>query len=304
MDIQPIFLLQEQSTAFSWTYIWLAAGGVLFLLAVLAFAYFIAKRHWAGIGRLIRHPLLQYVDEVLSSRSPRLWGFIRARFSVHQWRGLGLTVAAGLIFGALYAFGVITESWTSEAALYDFDQSAYEWMVEAANPTVLEFMRTLTHLGDGLTITVLSLALAGVLLIRRYRWRLVELVLAMGVGAAVMWGLKMLFGRARPLDRIYDPAGHSFPSGHAFMSAVFYGFCIYLTWRLVRIDGVRITVTILLAMVILAIGLSRVILRVHWVSDVIGGFTAGLAWLVCSLIIAQALRFFRRGRQAEVEADE
>lgn len=278
--------------SFRWTYVWLAAGGLLLVLAVLAFAYLIGKRHWARFSRLLGHPVLRSADRRLSSRFPRIWGFIRARFSIHQWRGLALTIAAVVLFSTLYAFALVTESWTDEEALYAFDQRIYGWLVDAIDPTVVAVMQVLTHFADSLTILILTVVTGALLLIRKHTWRVVELFLAVGMGAALMWGLKMLFGRGRPTERLLEPAGHSFPSGHSFMAAALYGFLVYLTWRFVRRDSVRIAITIALVMVIFLIGLSRVILRVHWVSDVMGGFTAGLAWLVCSLIVAQAIRHF------------
>ena len=291
-----LLILQEQSPAFRWTYIWLASGGVLLVLVILAFAYLLAKRHWARFDRVIRHPVLQEVDGMLSDRFPGFWGFIRSRFSVNQWRGLALTVCAVVLFSALYVFALVTESWTNEEALYAFDHRIYGWLVDAMDPTALSIMSILTHFGDLIVIAVLSVVVGAYLLLRGHRWRFVELFTTVGVGAAVMWGLKLLFGRARPEERIVEAAGHSFPSGHAFMSAALYAFLIYLTWRMVRSDGARIGVTIGLALVIFLTGLSRIVLRVHWVSDVLGGFVAGFAWLVSSLIITQAIRYYRAGR--------
>lgn len=288
-------------SAFSWTYVWLAAGGLLLVLVALAFGYLLVKRHWARFDKLVRHPILQSADRELSSHFPRFWGFIRERFSIHQWRGLALTAAAVVLFSALYIFALITESWTDEEALYAFDQRIYLWLVDAMDPTVLSIMQVLTHFGDLITITVLSVAIGVFLYVRGHPWRLVELFTTVGIGAAVMWGLKLVFGRGRPTESIVEAAGHSFPSGHSFMAAALYAFFIYLTWRMVRSDAIRIGATIVLVLIIFVTGLSRVVLRVHWVSDVLGGFTAGLAWLVCSLIIAQAIRTFRTRSPVEAE---
>lgn len=289
-------LLQEQASSFQWTYIWLAAGGLVLALAILAFAYLLVRRRWDGLSRLLQHPVLHRADQKLSEHVPRLWGHIRRRFTVHQWHGLALTVAGVVTFAALYLFALITESWTEEDALYAFDQRIYGWLVASMNQQMTSFMHVVTHFGDGLTVTLVSLMLGGFLLLRRYRWEVVSLFLSVGVGSAVMWGLKWVFERSRPGEQLARAAGHSFPSGHSFMAMTLYGFLIYLTWRFAKHDAVRVGVTVLLTLLIFLVGLSRVILRVHWVSDVAGGFTVGLAWLVCSLVLTRALQTYSAGR--------
>lgn len=285
--------LQGQEPAFRGTYLWLAAGGVLLALAVLAFAYLLVRRHAGWFGRLLHHPALRFIDRRLSAHAPGAWRFVRRRFTVRAWHGLALTAALCVAFAMFYAFALITEGWTDQEALYAFDRQVYGWLVRSTEGRGVRFLRVVTHLGDGLTITVLSLALGAVLLYRRQRWRVVALVLATGVGSALMWGLKWIFGRDRPAEQLAGSLGHSFPSGHAFGAVVFYGFLIYLVWRTVRSDAARLALTFALVLVIVTVGLSRIVLRVHWVSDVAGGFTVGLAWLVCSLVLTRALRAYR-----------
>jgi undecaprenyl-diphosphatase len=285
-----VLLLQEQTPAFRWTYVWLAAIGLLLALVVLAFAYLLVKRHWTWIGRLLEHPVISRIEDRLARHFPRIWRFVQARFSTREWRGLALTAAATLLFAAVYIFALVTESWMSEEALYTFDQRIYGWLIEAMSPLALAFIRVITNFGDLVTVFILSLPVAGYLIYQKHKWLVIELIVAACGGAAVMWGLKLIFVRTRPEDQLSSAAGHSFPSGHSFMATAFYGFLIYLTWRMAGRDTVRIGITILLVLLICAVGLSRVVLRVHWVSDVAGGFAAGLGWLICSIIITQAVR--------------
>jgi undecaprenyl-diphosphatase len=290
--------LEGRELAFGWTLVWLAATALLLVLAILAFGYLLARRRWDELSRLLRHPALAAVDRRLSERVPWLWRHIRRRFTVRQWHGLALTVAGVVSFAALYLFALVTEGWTEEEELYALDQLVYGWLVESMNQPVTAFMQRITHLGDGLTVAVLGLVLAVFLLVRRDRRELTALALSVGVGSAMMWGLKWLFERARPGEQLADALGHSFPSGHAFLAMTLYGFVIYLTWRLVRRDAVRIAVTVALTLVVFLVALSRVILRVHWVSDVAGGLTVGLAWLVCSLVLSRALEAWLASRRA------
>lgn len=288
-------LSQDQLPQFRWAYVWLAVGGLVLVLAVLAFVYVLSRRHREWPSRLLKHPLLTRLDGILSERLPSIWAFIRRRFTVHEWRGLSLTVAAAVAFATFYVFALITESSVEEEALYAFDQWIYYWLLEAMHPQLTSSMRLITHLGDGLIIAVIGVVVGVWLLIRREWWSVVSLCLAVGVGAGVMRGLKWIFERARPLDQLGTASGHSFPSGHSFMSVTMYGFLIYLVWRRVESDAVRIGATMLLTMIIIFVGLSRVMLRVHWVSDVAGGLTVGLGWLVCSIILAKAIQTYSTG---------
>lgn len=307
LSLGRLLLLQEQPqaqpSAFEWTYVWLGLGGLLLTLAVLAFGYLLVRRKWSWVSRVVRHSALRRADRFLAEHVPGMWGVIRRRFDAHQWHGLALTVAACFAFVAVYLFALITESWTDEDALYALDQRVYEWLVGATGEWVVSAMQVVTHLGDGLVVTLLSLALGGILLLRRHRWEVLALALSVGVGAAVMHGLKWVFERARPIEQAGQAVGHSFPSGHTFMAMTLYGFGIYLVWRFSSRDGVRIGATVALTLLIVLVGLSRVILRVHWVSDVAGGLAIGLAWLIVSLVLTRSLREYRSQGRASALSD-
>jgi membrane-associated phospholipid phosphatase len=303
-----VLLIQEQTASFRWTYLWMAFGGLILVLCALAFVYLVIKRRRDDFGRLLQHHALRRIDELLSKYIPGVWTIVRRRFTIRQWHGLELTVAVLVGSVSLLLFLMITESWTDQETLYAFDQQIYEWLVGSMNGQLIAFMRFITHFGDGLTATIISIALGVFLLFRRRNWLAVALTLSIGVGSAILWGLKSVFARDRPGNQLADALGQSFPSGHSFTAMALYGFVIYLVWRVTGNDVVRIGSTILLTLLIFLIGLSRVILRVHWVSDVAGGLTLGLAWLVCSLILTrtfQALLFPTRGLlQSELDQAE
>lgn len=281
---------QEPVLPLAWTDVWLAAGGLVLLLVVLAAGYLLVRRRWERLRHVLRHPLLEKVDRQFAGRLPRLWRVVRERLTVHQWHGLALTVALVVAFAGFYLFALVAESWTDEEALYAFDRRVNRWLVAMLTERVTAFMQYATHLGDGAVLAALGAAVGVWLLVRRHYRYIVALVLAPGVGSALVVGLKELFGRARPASALAADLGHSFPSGHAFSAVSFYGFLIYLTWRLATRDLVRVGLTVPLVLLILLVGLSRIVLRVHWVSDVAGGFAFGLAWLVCSIVLARALQ--------------
>lgn len=282
--------LQDGSLPFSRLYVWLAIVGFVLTVAVVVLVYLLLERHQKKLHRILEHPAWRRMDRLLSEHVPALWTFLRRRFTIREWRGLTLTVAAVVVFATIYLFILITESWVEEEALYTLDRQLYEWLVVAVDQRIASLMRFVTHLADGETVTFISLAMGLFFLIHRDRWMVVGLTLAVGVGSAVMHGLKYIFERSRPDEQLATAAGHSFPSGHAFLAMTLYGFLIFLVWRRVQSDVVRIGMTLGLGLLIPLVALSRVLLRVHWVSDVAGGMAIGLAWLVASLVLTRALQ--------------
>ncbi len=91
--------------------------------------------------------------------------------------------------------------------------------------------------------------------------------------------LKGEFHRVRPAPVLgmIPVQAFSFPSGHAMVSAAFYGFLAYLSWRVLR-GWWRTASTLALLALVLAIGLSRLYLGVHYLTDVLAGYLAGFVW--------------------------
>lgn len=98
--------------------------------------------------------------------------------------------------------------------------------------------------------------------------------------------LKEIFQRDRPLDiNLIEERGYSFPSGHAMIGLAFYGFIIYLVFKYIQNKYLKWLLIIFLVILILLIGISRVYLGVHYVSDVVSGFLFSIAYLIIYITI-------------------
>ena len=98
--------------------------------------------------------------------------------------------------------------------------------------------------------------------------------------------LKQILQRPRPNElRFINESGYSFPSGHSMISAAFYGLIIYLIHKYVKNKYVKWILTIILSILIVSIGISRIYLGVHYTSDVLAGFLVAISYLVIYITV-------------------
>ncbi len=175
---------------------------------------------------------------------------------------------------------------------YNLDEAILLLIQKLHTPLLDRLMLGITFMGDPLVMLIGSLGLAISPLYSNRRWQanilgiagvgaiLLNCLIA-GVGAILLNCLmKLLFGRARPAlwKHIINVGQHSFPSGHAMVSIVIYGFTSYILAK--QFPEWRFWIYGLTVILIAAIGFSRLYLGVHWLTDVAAGYAAGLVWLI------------------------
>ncbi len=122
------------------------------------------------------------------------------------------------------------------------------------------------------------------LFIRKRTWFTIRIVSIALSSLGLMFILKHLFKRKRPLAPLLKQVkGLSFPSGHAIMAVTFYGLLIYIISQTINEKPLKWALIISLLLLIQSIGFSRVYLRVHYPSDVLAGYVIGFLWLGISL---------------------
>lgn len=147
-------------------------------------------------------------------------------------------------------------------------------------PGLLSFMRDVTALGGGRLLTVIVIAVAGLLVVRRLYVPALLTVLSSWSGGQVTALVKEHVGRARPdiVPRLVEVSELSFPSGHATASAVVYLTLTALGTQAVRERRVRAYLLACAVLLVGMIGISRVYLGVHWPTDVLAGWSFGTLW--------------------------
>jgi undecaprenyl-diphosphatase len=213
------------------------------------------------------------------------------------WR-VRIGVCIGIV--ALCTLGAITEDVVNHDPLTQFDTTVLESLHRHATPVGLTVCDAISHLGSPAAMTVL--ALGGVLLLAaRRQWIVLGgwVVAFSGAGLIDHW-LKVAIHRPRPLyaTALLQHSSWSFPSGHAMGALVGYGMLAYVLILMgPRTRRFRLLIVTGLALLIVAIGVSRLYLGVHYFSDVVGGYAAGLLWLsACVSAVELARRWQRRRR--------
>jgi len=277
---------------------------VILLLAVL-FALLVLGGGWlehnlGKVARAAERARQRFINSELlrrlRGRYPRLTRFVAARFARGEYLGLHLTVGFLISLTGLWIFSAIMRAVIHEAAITRTDMKVYEWLHTHATLTGYGGWSVLSSLGSGLAITVIGVGVAGLLAYRR-RWIVLGGWTAALVGGGLLDGaLKLAIRRPRPPTAL-DFLSHlswSFPSGHSMGSLIAYGMVAYLlVLALMPRRGLQAGVVAAATLLVLSIGLSRMYLGVHYFSDVMGGFAAGVLWLsacISGLEVARRLK--------------
>ncbi|WP_144554825.1 phosphatase PAP2 family protein [Bacillus sp. X1(2014)] len=153
--------------------------------------------------------------------------------------------------------------------------------------SVIPFFIQVTEMGDKKGIGVVALlALAWLLLRKRNYVGAAVLALSVAIGNEVSKLIKDLFDRPRPdLEHLVDVKSYSFPSGHAMVGIIVYFMIAYLIMEDVKSRAGKIIIAMITAILLLLIGASRIILQVHYPTDVLGGYAFGYLWVVMWILL-------------------
>ncbi len=230
----------------------------------------------------------------------RFVAFLRRRFQPNEPYGWPLTLGVAVSLLALQLFLVDLSAVKRNGALVDFDKELAVAMKEHADGHhgLLVASRLVTHVGGVPVIVALSLVGAAALWLRGHRLLAAGWVIAAAGGGALNVSTKLLVARDRPgetlgetiRDTAVTERNKSFPSGHSMGSVIGFGMLGYVAVVLLRRPGARAAVVVGLIALVLVIGFSRIYLRAHWFSDVLGGFAIGAFWLVLCITATEVLR--------------
>lgn len=275
---------------------------VIAFSGVVGFAAAAVARRWPSSDR-------SAATRALASRSPprgRFARFLRARMDPMAATGLGLTLTLAFVVVAGTVVGVLVYLLRTLPDLSAADLRVARWGATNATSFSTGVFRTITQLGATITVVVVGSIVGVVVALRERRVSpLLFVALAIGGNAAVVNLIKVLVGRARPTVSVLAGfTGNSFPSGHSAAAAACYGtIALLLTMR--WSPKTRALAYGAAFAIAVAVACSRVLLGVHWVSDVVAGLAIGWSWVaLCSIAFGgRSLQFGSPARAAGL-ADE
>ncbi|MHA4809998.1 phosphatase PAP2 family protein [Flavitalea flava] len=195
---------------------------------------------------------------------------------------LKVLVLSLLFLLSLGAFAIIAHE-----AVYEhedaFDESVSAFISNHSNPALIDTMRAITFFGSSGFLIPAYVLLVGYFLFKRKYPYVVNISIIALSSFGLMVGLKSIFHRQRPqLPVIKGITSYSFPSGHSLSSFIFCSILGYLIWNSTIRPVWRWVLIFLLSLFTLMIGLSRIVLNVHFATDVIGGLCMGVTWVILS----------------------
>jgi len=264
----------------------------LFLLLVaIGFGYLyrtLVKRREELLGWFREKSLALKLSPLIREwigRHPKSVAFIKDRLSPTGYLGLHLTVGLAISAVFIWILAGITEDILTQDPFVRVDQWMVNQILYFRTPFATHVMTIVTEFGEWEVITIVSILITIYLMVQKRMDRLLCFVAAILGGNFLCLILKMVIHRVRPISEtsLINAAGWSFPSGHSVMSVIFYGMITYLSVRDLRSWRPSVFMATLAGFVIVLIGLSRIYLQVHYLSDVIAGFAGGLFWLTMCL---------------------
>ncbi len=282
--------------------LWLSRAGLLLAailvisLLLLWFKRIISRygQQWLRFAMSVWHSIRTAVatnPEVvrLVDRYPRLFTFLAARLDRQHFSGLPLTLSGLAFLYVLALFGGIVEDLLSRDPIVAVDHSLAQVIATLRTADVVQVFIWITELGMWQVIVPFTLVTATVLWLTQRPWLMAGLLTSVS-GSIVFTTLgKLAFHRPRPIEAVLIEHSYSFPSGHATIAVAFYGFLGYLlirdsdTWRQ-RVNWLFATLVL-----VLLIGLSRLILGAHYLSDVWSGYLVGALWLIIGISLNEWL---------------
>lgn len=217
-------------------------------------------------------------------RTTRADRLLAARLSL----ALAVTAALGLVFVLLAV--LVRSNW---GPLVDLDTTVADELNALArrHGWLVGAMQDVSFVLGPFVLRPLVVLMAVVLLVRR-RFRLGSWVLVtLWAGALLGVVLKLVVDRARPelVDAVATEGGRSFPSGHALGATIAVGLLALVLVPLLR-PRLRVAAWVLAVLAVLLVSFSRILLGVHYLSDVTAGMLLGVAWLVVTAAVFRAWR--------------
>ena len=272
----------------------------------------------AALGALLaRYPMEWWVAGMLASalvgalalvglrtaqhHSPPLRRFLPAQAYGVVLAAMGASAFALVLAGATMA--ELAESWSEGGRWGTLDDAIAQGLRTHADTAVLQWFAVLTHLGDSWVLAGCTVVVAVLLWACQQRLLATGWLVALAGNGALTKILKKLFERVRPEHEhgIAQAHGFSFPSGHSSASMAAFAMLAYLATRLLPRPW-HLPAVLAAGALTFTTGWSRVVLQVHYASDVLAGWLLAGTWVLCTVLIMESVSRWRGSQNRLVQA--
>lgn len=200
------------------------------------------------------------------------------------------TAAVALLFLiCVFVFGYLAHEIVGENET-SFDERVFHFFAGFSTAGFIRINRIFTFFGSSYFSIPAYIILLIILFVSGRKSDGINIAIVAITSTALMFGLKEFFHRKRPnLPVIRSLHNYSFPSGHALSSFIFCRVLIYLVWGGTLHRRWKWILSVLLILFSICIGISRIVLRYHYPTDVIAGFCVAVAWVIFSLWLEKKL---------------
>lgn len=249
----------------------------------------------ATTGRVGEH--LRTARISLGEKFPRTMSFVEARLTPRKFTGLALTL---MILAAVYIaalLGGLIDQLREAEELIRVDHAINDALGAIRTDEIVQVFVFITETANVSAVVAVAAVTTGLLMALRHGHLVLPLWVVVVGSQVTTYAGKYGFGRERPefLTEVVA-ATPSFPSGHATSAVAVYGFIAYVLSREAVSVKRRFEIVFWSTVLIVLIGFSRMLLSLHYASDVVAGFLVGGFWLLVGFAIAELIRSKRNSR--------
>ncbi len=257
-------------------FLWNVTGGILWAVSHILLGYF-----FGGSLAIIHKWSLLITTFVLGTIAVLavLWVVIKqSDLVVRFWKPFVIFLSGFLVYqlADIIFLGEITPL---------IDIRVHDWFILVRDEDLILLFRFITMLGDSMLILLTAIIISTFLYYKKHTKFIIPFWATIVSAGATTFILKMITARPRPLDALMPESDFSFPSGHATIAVAFYGFLVFVAMRYPKQFVWKNTFFSLGVIIILLIGLSRLYLGVHYLSDVVAGYLVGTMGLVIGVYV-------------------
>lgn len=233
------------------------------------------------VESIFRSPQLRQ----FAGKYPGIFTFVRNRFKPGIFFGLPFTVLLLLTSINLAMLSELTEHVVNSQNMKTLDMEVSGWFFNLRSPVLSKGFYYFTQLGSFYGVTTATVLVGLLLLLKKRGFQLLALLISVLGSSLSMYYSKVYFHRERPLNIAYYTTENSFsfPSGHATSAMALVGLLCYFCLLDINNKTARILLFLLGVTYILLIGISRIYLGVHFLTDVTAGYLLGFLWVLVAI---------------------